>query len=91
MSETILKQTQRTSDMLANVSRAVAIILWVVLTQALVWPFAAVISGYQDEPLLSGNVLFIAGLISMVVAFGITRWVFPINYERVTPDQETDE
>lgn len=87
----MLRQTQRDSDMLANISRAVGIILWVVLTQALVWPFAAVVSGYQDAPLLSANVLLVSSIISMIVAFGVTRWVFPIQYERVTTEEEFDQ
>lgn len=91
MAENVLKQTHRTADMLANISRGVAIILWVVLTQALVWPIASVYSSYQDAPLLSTNVLFVSSIIAMVVSFGVTRFVFPINYETVESTEESDD
>ena len=66
--------------MLANIHLGVAIILWVVLTQALVWPIGSAISGANDEPLLSYGVMTWAIPISMVVAFVLTRFVFPISY-----------
>lgn len=86
---TELKQTNTDSSRLESISRGVAIILWVVLTQALVWPIAAIYGGYQDEPMLSSSVMLVSSIISMVVSFGVTRWVFPLRYERVGEDEVT--
>lgn len=69
-----------TSTMLANIHRGVAIILWVVLTHALVWPIGSAISGARDEALLSYGVMTWAVPISMVVSFVVTRFVFPLSY-----------
>lgn len=64
---------------LREIRTGVCIVLWVVLTQALVWPIGAIISGSLDEPLLSYRVMSWAAVVSVIVSFAIARFTFPIS------------
>ena len=75
---------------IANIHTGVAIILWAVLTDTVVWPIASIVSAMRDRPLLSYSVMVWAVVLAVVVSLVITRFVFPINYDSTPADSSQD-
>lgn len=63
-------------QILRELRTGVMIILWVVLTQVLVWPIGAIVSMMRDKPLLSYDVMTWAAVISAIVAFVCAKVLF---------------